>query len=171
MPFSTLAIPMVASASPLLKTPSTQLALLAFLGALHPKIRESETSHAHNLRRQSSRDESSNKLILVNDLTDFLNNPPLHQEKRSRDMMSLWSSVRKSLTQMSCAVKFEGTEVPLVSGRKIVDARNRLAIRNTLRHARDQKRLSTLLDAKDQGRSFHLISESWFSSHWLQNGI
>ena len=115
------------------------------------------------LRRQLSE-------VTTEDITDFLNNPPLPQERRSRDVMTLWSSARASLTYLSTSVELSGTTVSLVYDDMTIDGRSRKSLKNILREARDTKRLSALLNATDQGRSFHLISKSWYSNHWIASG-
>ena len=53
--------------------------------------------------------------VLANDITDFLNTSPLPQERRSRDMTSIWSTIRKSLNYTSCTVSLDTTDIYLVS--------------------------------------------------------
>ena len=108
--------------------------------------------------------------ITTADIADFLNNPPLPQEKTNRDVRSIWSSARKSLQHLSCSIALEGSEVSLIHDDITVSARQKKLVRKLLKEARDQRRLTSLLEAQDQGRSFHLISQSPSSSHWLSAG-
>ena len=64
----------------------------------------------------------------------------------------------------------EGMEVKLVRGEKMVCAQEKKAVRQFLNDARDVARLEHLLQATDQGRSFHLVSQHPSSSHWIIEG-
>ena len=95
--------------------------------------------------------------ITTADIADFLNNPPLPQEKTNRDVRSIWSSTRKSLQHLSCSIALEGSKVSLIHDDITISAQQKKPVRTLLKEARDQRRLTNLLEAQDQGRSFHLV--------------
>ena len=49
--------------------------------------------------------------VSANDITDFLNTSPLPQERRSRDVTSIWSTIKKSLNYTSCTVSLDTTSI------------------------------------------------------------
>ena len=82
-------------------------------------------------------------------------------------MKSIWSTVRKSLIYLDCSIDFIDTTVHLAFNDKTTIATNRFATRKLLKEATASKHLNNLLEAPDQGRSFHLISKDPNSNHWL----
>ena len=104
------------------------------------------------------------------DLQEFLNSTPAQGEYRQGDVRSLRSTVRKSIKRLGCQVTVEGMEVKLVRGEKTVCAQEKKAVRQFLNDARDAARLEHLLQATDQGRCFHLVSQHPSSSHWIIEG-
>ena len=104
------------------------------------------------------------------DLQDFLNSAPSRGEYRQGDVRSLWSTARKSIKSLGCQVTIQGTTVTLTKGDRTVSAQEKKAVRQLLNDARDDARLQQLLQATDQGRSFHLISQHASSSHWIREG-
>ena len=86
--------------------------------------------------------------ITTADIADFLNNPPLPQEKTNRDVRSMWSSARKSLQHLSCSIAIEGSEVSLIHDDITVSARQKKLVRKLLKEARDQRRLTSLLNLR-----------------------
>ena len=105
------------------------------------------------------------------DLQEFLNTTPTRGEYRLGDVMSLWSTARKSIKNLGCKLIFEGMEVQLATEEETVNARDRKAVRWLLNEARDSNRLKQLLQARDQGRAFHLASKHPSSSHWIKDGL
>ena len=103
------------------------------------------------------------------DIADFLNHPPLPQEK-SRDVRSLWNTARKSLKHISCSVMLDGSEVSLIHDNITISARHNKPVRKLLKEVRDKRHLASLLEAQDQGRTFHLVSKNPCSNHWINAG-
>ena len=108
--------------------------------------------------------------VTTTDIMDFFNHPPLSQERTSGDVRSLWSSARKSLKHLSCSVTLDGAVVYPDHDGMSVKGHQKKPIRSLLREARQQRNLASLLDAQDQGRSFHLISKNPNSNHWISQG-
>ena len=75
------------------------------------------------------------KDISTADIENFLNQPPQPQEKSRRDVRSLWSSVRNSLSHMSCPVKLDGSDVSLVKSEISLEARQRETVKKSLMEA------------------------------------
>jgi len=78
--------------------------------------------------------------------------------------------VRKSLKRLSCTIKLQGSNVQLAREETVYDAYQRKPIASMLREAKDEVRLNQLLEAKDQGRVFNLVSKSADSNHWIARG-
>ena len=72
------------------------------------------------------------KDISTADNENFLNQPPQPQERSRRDVRSLWSSVRNSLSHMSCPVKLDGSDVSLVKSEISLEARQRETVKKSL---------------------------------------
>ena len=75
--------------------------------------------------------------ITIDDVTDFLNNPPLPHEAVRGDVRSLWSIMRKSLQYLDCKLSFHGTEVSVVRDDMEVGARENQRVHKLLGMARD----------------------------------
>jgi hypothetical protein len=108
--------------------------------------------------------------VSTRDIQDFLNHLPLPQERNSRDVKSIWSTARKALNHLSCSVSFDGPNI-MLNYDGTTEAGQKETIRKTLRKASDNYRLNELLEAKDQGRSFHLVHKHWSSNHWIHSGV
>ena len=108
--------------------------------------------------------------VSTRDIQDFLNHLPLPQERNSRDVKSIWSTTRKALNHLSCSVSFDGPNIMLNYDGTTTEAGQKETIRKTLRKASDNYRLNELLEAKDQGKSFHLVHKHWSSNHWIHSG-
>ena len=106
------------------------------------------------------------------DIESFLNNPPNVGENRRSDVRSLWTVVKKSLGFLLCSIKIQDAEIFLVRDDSIVPASQRrlLIIGDMLNEAKNERRLQQLLEAKDQGTAFHLISKCTDSNHWIAAG-
>jgi hypothetical protein len=61
-------------------------------------------------------------------------------------------------------------EVKLTKGENTMCSNDRRAVRQFLNEARDSSRLAQVLNSKDQGRIFHLISRHPSSSNWIREG-
>ena len=107
--------------------------------------------------------------VTTADIADFLNHPPLPQEK-TRDVRSLWNTARKSLKHISCSVMLDGAEVSVSHDDTTTSARQKKPVRKLLKEARDKRHLASLLEAQDQGRTFHLVSKNPCSNHWITAG-
>ena len=112
--------------------------------------------------------------VTLADISDFLNNPPLPHERRTRDVQSLWSTVRKSLIHTSAALDVSNTGVTIRTGGNTPDSpaelRHPTALRRQLRQACEQRHLHCLLEAPDQGRTFATVSANAASNHWIYSG-
>ena len=104
------------------------------------------------------------------DIQDFLNSPPAKGEYKQGDVRSLWSAVRKSLQRLECQITVTGTEIKISHEEEVAPARNRIAVKKILDQAKNKINKNELLEAKDQGRAFHLIGEHPSSSHWMREG-
>ena len=80
----------------------------------------------------------------------------------------MWSTVRKSLSNLKCKLKFEGAAVALTH--REVTADSKREVRQLLSEVKTSHRLDRLLEADDQGRCFHLISKHSSSSQWIRGG-
>ena len=78
--------------------------------------------------------------------------------------------MQKSIKRLGCQVTVVGMEVNLVRGEKTVCSQEKKAVRQFLNDARDAAQLEHLLQATDQGRSFHLASQHPNSNHWIREG-
>lgn len=101
------------------------------------------------------------------DLHEFLNSMPAQGEYRQGNVRSLWPTAWKFIKSLGYQVIIEGTEMKLVRGEKMVCTQEK-AVQQFTNDARDASQLQQLLQATDQGCSFHLISQHPSSSHWVR---
>ena len=105
------------------------------------------------------------------DLELFLNSPIPAEERRTRDVKSLWSYARKSLERMGLKVYLSGRSPVLVMAEgKSFPANNRCTLHNFLCCSLANQHLSELVSTKDQGRAFELVSLSPASNFWIGSG-
>ena len=64
----------------------------------------------------------------------------------------------------------DGSEVSLTHADTTISARQKKLARKLLKEARDMRHLASLLEAQDQGRTFHLVSKTPSSNHWIHAG-
>ena len=101
----------------------------------------------------------------------FLNTPPPRGEYAKGDVRSLWSMVRNALKYLGLSLEHGDEDSYFVtSGESAAKAGKWKAVAAVLRKAREQRRLTLMLECKDQGRSFHLLSQSQSSNHWIAGG-
>lgn len=108
--------------------------------------------------------------VQTEDIVDFLNHPPLPQEKGCRDVKSLWSAVRKSLAYLTCSIEMEGTNIFVVYDDRRIGVNRTWLLKKMLREAKETKHLECLLQAPDQGSAFQLVTKDPVSSHWIRDG-
>ena len=111
------------------------------------------------------------KDLSAKDLEKFLNDPCFSRGRASSDVHSTWSLLPKVLLCFACKISIDGTNVSLHFGGKTVESHQRTRLKQLVRSARDVFRPQQLLDKTDQGRSFHWISRSWYSSYWVNGKI
>ena len=64
----------------------------------------------------------------------------------------------------------DGSEVSLTHADTTISARQKKLARKLLKEARGMRHLASLLEAQDQGRTFHLVSKTPSSNHWIHAG-
>ena len=104
------------------------------------------------------------------DITDFLNHPPLPQERRTSDVSTIWSLARKSLAHASSSLEIDGADVVLSVEGEHFAPNQKQQMKKALNNACEARHLAALLEAPDQGRAFHLVSKDPVSSHWIASG-
>ena len=122
----------------------------------------------HQLHEVAKRRRGGMDTLTKEDLSDFLNSMPSQREGAKGDVRSLWSVVRKSIKRLDLSISLDETGVAVTWDD--ISVRGRKPVSTLLRRASDHRRLQLLLAARDQGRSFSLISASPDSSHWIPSG-
>ena len=108
--------------------------------------------------------------VSAEDITDFLNHPPLPQERRTNDVSTIWSLARKSLAHASSSLEIDGADVVLSVEGEHFAPNQKQQMKKALNNACEARHLAALLEAPDQGRAFHLVSKDPVSSHWIASG-
>ncbi len=107
----------------------------------------------------------------VQQVLTFLHTPPPPGEYAKGDVRSLWSMVRKALKFLDVTIETGAEDTyHLIFGSYSAKAGKWEEVAAVLKRAREQRRLKLVLESKDQGRSFHLISKDQSSNHWIAGG-
>lgn len=108
------------------------------------------------------------------DICEFLNTVNTENERNRRDVQSIWSKVRRSLKEFGLRVDFneEGaTTLVHDESQTVITPKGRKWPLNTLlSNIKHNLRLNALLQNKDQGNTFHLVSKNINSNKFLSTG-
>lgn len=103
------------------------------------------------------------------ELDRFLNTPPTAGEGERGDLRSLWSLVRRSLSNTGMKLVL-GDAVRLTAPDVSLNWSKRKDSNRVLHNLCQQSHMDILTQAKDQGRTFSTVKKHPVSNHWIPTG-